>query len=288
LGERLPEETFGYVALSTGSKLTGADTEKLLLGQLSSVDPRARVQLEQGLRQLEKLLGVSASKLIDGAGGQSVIGLSAPVGTSLDALGTGPQALAHFNLTWLLELKDAGEYQKLATQLKKKLLPNVREVTVTDDGPGFSLGPRLPLPVSLRVKFLDKYLFVTAGGNTLCDRAESAFFKGERTLKDDAAHKTSLATLPDKQHLLLWIDSGRLTDTLLKNPLLRAQMTQHGLSLDKIRLTGPERIVSALSVSSEGANDVWTFHLDALNFQALAPLAAGGTLASGSSLLPGL
>ncbi|MEI9952957.1 MAG: hypothetical protein WDO74_29270 [Pseudomonadota bacterium] len=288
LGERLPEETFGYVALSTSTKLTGAETEKLLIDQLSSVDPQARVQLEQGLRQLEQLLGVSASKLIDGAAGQSVIGLSAPAGTSIAALGTGPQALAHFNLTWVLELKDATEYKKLATQLKQKILPTVREVTVTDDGPGFSLGSRLPLPISLRVKFFDKYLFLTAGGNTLCERAEAAFSKGERTLRDDAAHKSSLAALPDKQHFLLWVDSGRLADALQKNPLLRAQMTESGLSLDKIRLTGPERIVSALSVSGEVANEVWTFQLDALNFHGLAPLGAGGALLAGGLRLPGL
>jgi hypothetical protein len=288
LGQRLPEETFGYVALSTSSKVTGAETEKLLIEQLSSVDPRARGQVEQGLRQLEQLLGVSASKLLDGVGGQSVIGLSAPTGTSVDALGTGPQALAHFNLTWILELKDATEYQKLAAQLKRKLLPGVREVTVHDDGAGFSLAPRAPLAISLRLKFLDKYLFLTAGGDTLCDRAERAFANGERTLKDDVAHKTSLAALPSKQHFLLWVDSGRLMDALQKNSLLSAQLTHSGLSLDKLRLTGPERVVSALSVSGEVSNDVWTFQLDALNFQALAPLAAGGAALGGGLRLPSL
>ncbi|MEI9940902.1 MAG: hypothetical protein WDO69_27105 [Pseudomonadota bacterium] len=288
LGERLPGETFGYVAFSGSTKLTGAETEKLLVDQLSAVDPRARVQLEQGLRQLEQMLGISVSKLLDGAGGQSVIGLSAPMGTTIDALGTGPQAFTYFNLTWLLELKDATEYKRLATELKQKILPGVREVTVSDEGSGFSLVPRLPLPVSLRVKFIDKYLFVTAGGNNLCDRAEAAFSKAERTLKDDAAHERSVATLPGKQHFLLWVDSGRLADTLFKNPLAKAQMTRSGLALDKVRLTGPDRIVSALSMSGEVANDVWTFHLDALNFQALAPLGAGGALLGSGWHLPAL
>jgi len=279
LGERLPEETFAYLAFSTSTKLTGAETEKLLLDQLSAVDQRSRTQLQQALRELEQLLGVSASKLLDGASGPSVIGLSAPAGTSLDALGTGPQALSHFNLSGLLELKDATEYKKLAAELKRKVLPNMREISVSDDGSGFTITPRMPLPVSLRVKFLDKYLFLSAGGNSLCDRAEAAFSKGERTLKDDAAHQASLTTVASKQHFLLWIDSGRLVDTLGKNPLLRAQMTQSGISLDKFKLTGPDRIVSALSMSGELENGVWTFHLDALNFQALAPLGTGAALA---------
>ncbi|MEO6601282.1 MAG: DUF4339 domain-containing protein, partial [Polyangiaceae bacterium] len=136
LGSRLPEETFCYLDFSTRTKLSGADTQKLLLDQVGSVDPRSRTQVEQGLHQLEVLLGVSAVKLIDGVGGQSVIGLSATPGTSLEALGVGPQAVANFNLTWALELKDATEYKKLAAQLKQKLLPTIREVAVTDDGAG--------------------------------------------------------------------------------------------------------------------------------------------------------
>ncbi len=290
LGEKLPEETFAYMAASTRTKLSGADMQKLLLDQAGSVDPRSRVQIEQGLRQIETVLGVSAAKLVDGAGGQSVLALSAVPGVSLDALGVGPQAASYFNLTWVLELKDATEYQKLAAQLKTKLLPGVREVTMVDNGTGFTLTPRgVPLPVSLRVKFLDKYLFVTAGSNTLGDRAEAAFSKGERTLKDDAAHKSALAALPDTQHFLMWFDAGRIGDTLQKSPQVKAEMTQNGLSLDKIKLTGPDRVVSALSVRSEVANEVWTYQMDALNFQALAPLGAGGAvLGGGLGHLPGL
>jgi hypothetical protein len=291
LGQRLPEETFAYMAVATHSQLSGADTEKMLLDQLGSVDTASRTQAEQNLRQMEQMLGVSASKLLDGVGGQSVLGIATPVGTSVDALGIGTQALAQFNLTWLLELKDDSEYKKLAAQLKQKILPGVREVSVTDNGTGFTLTPRgLPLPVSLRVKFLDKYLFVTAGANTLCDRAESAFSKGERTLKDDAAHKSALGALPDTQHFLLWVDTGRLGDTLLKNPLVKAQLAQSGMSFDKIRMTGPERVVSAVAVRSEVQDQVWTYHLDALNMQAFAPLGGAGALLGSHAIahLPGL
>ena len=152
-----------------------------------------------------------ASKLFDSVGGQSVIGISAAPGLALEALSGGPQAAAQLNLSWVTELKDATEYKKLAAQLKQKLLPGVHEVAVTDDGTGgFTLVPRgVPVAASLRVKFLDQYLFVTAGSNTLADRSEAAFSRGERTLKDDTAHKTSLAALPNTQHFLMWLDSGR-------------------------------------------------------------------------------
>ena len=130
---------------------------------------------------------------------------------------------------------------------------------------------------------------VTAGSNALGDRAEAAFSKGDRTLKDDAAHQAALATLPDTAHFRLWIDSGRVLDVLLKNPLLKARLVEAGLSLDKITLAGPNRVVSALSVRSEVQTEVWTYRVDALNFQALAPLGAGAAvLAGGLSGLPGL
>lgn len=285
LADRLPEETFAYVAFSTHSKLSGADAQKLLLDQMATLDPSGKAEAEQGLKQLEQLLGVSVAKLIDGVGGQSVLGIATPATTTVESLGVGgPQAAAHFSATWIVELKDDSEYKKLATQLKQKFLPRVREVTFTEDGPGFSLAPRgLPVPVGLRVKFFEKYLFVSAGGNALCDRAEAAFSKKERTLKDDAAHAGAIDALSNKQHFLMYVDSGRIADTVLKSPLARLAISQSGISLDKIKVTGPERVVSALAGRGEVANDVWTYHVDALNLHALAPLGAGGALLGGGA-----
>ncbi len=290
LGQRLPEETLAYVALSTRSKLTGAEAEKLILDQVGSVEPSARAQVEGGLRQMESLLGVTAVKLLDGVGGQSALGIAAEANTSLDTLGVGPQALAHFNLTWLLALKNESEYQQLAAQLKTKLLPSVHQVAVTSDGTGFSLAPRgMPLAIGVRVKFIDNHLFVSAGSNTLNDRAEAAFSRGERSLKEDPAHKSALAALPDTQHFLLWLDTGRIGAALLESSSVKAQLSEAGVSFDKIKMTGPDRVTSALSVRSEVADEVWTYRLDALNPQALAPLGfAGSALGANLIHLPGL
>jgi hypothetical protein len=209
---------------------------------------------------------------------------------SLEAMGLGPRAAANFNLAWVLELKEGADYKNLAAQMKQKLLPTFRGVTVTDDGAGgFSVVPRsLADPLSLRVKFLDKYLFVTAGSNALADRTVAAFSKGERSLKDDAAHQASLAALPGTQHFLIWVDTGRIGDTLNKSALVKAQLSQSGVALDKIKMSGPERMVSALSIRSKVQNEVWTYELDALNLQALAPLGAAGALLGGMRGLPGL
>jgi hypothetical protein len=140
----------------------------------------------------------------------------------------------------------------------------------------------------LRVKFFDKHLFITAGGNTLCDRAEAAFSKGDRTLKDDAAHQSALAALPGKHHFRLWLDTGRIVDTVFKNPILRATASENGMQLDKFRLSGPQRVTSALTVTSEVQNEVWSYRLDALNMQALAPLGLGASALGGLGRRPGL
>ena len=278
LPNRLPVETFGYVAFQTQTKMTGAELEKLLFDQLEAAEPRSKREAEQGLAQMEQLLGVSVTKLVDGLGGEGVLAISAPVDVALDAsiMAQGPRAAANFNVTWVQQLKDDTEYKRLAAQLKAKIIPTIREANLTEDGPGFAITPRgAPFPVSLRVKFFDKHLFITAGGNTLCDRAEGAFSKGDRTLKDDAAHQAALSALPDKHHFRLWIDTGRLADTLFKNPLLRARASENGMQLEKFRLTGPQRVTSALSASSSVENEVWAYRIDALNLQALAPLSLG-------------
>lgn len=278
LADRLPVETFAYLAVQTQMKLSGAEAQKLLLDQLEAANPRSGREAQQGIEQMEKALGVSLAKLIDGLGGESALAISAPADLSLDAglLSTGPQAAASFNLTWVQQLKDDTEYKRLSTQLKQKLLPSIREATLTEDGPGFTLTPRgAPLPVSLRVKFFDKHLFITAGGNSLCDRAEGAFSKGDRTLKDEAAHRAALSALPEKHHLRLWLDTGRISDAVFKNPLIRAKAAENGMQLEKFRLTGPQRVTTALSLTSTVENEVWTYRLDALNVQALAPLGLG-------------
>jgi hypothetical protein len=284
LPNRLPVETFAYVGFQTQTKLSGADVQKLLFDQLQAANPRSKREAEQGLAQLEQALGVSLAKLVDGLGGEAVLAISAPVNASLDAslLSPGPQALANFNVSWIQQLKDDTEFRRLAAQLKQKLLPSVREATLTEDGPGFSLTPRgAPLPVSLRVKFFDKHLFITAGGNALCDRAEGAFSKGDRTLKDDAAHQAALGALPEKHHFRLWLDTGRLADTLFKNPLLRAKIRENGVQLEKFRMTGPQRVTSGMTMTSNVENEVWTYRIDALNMQALAPLGLGAASLGG-------
>jgi hypothetical protein len=284
LPNRLPVETFAYVSVQTETKMTGADLQKLLFDQIEAAQPRSRREVEQGLAQLEQLLGVSLVKLVDGLGGEAVLALGAPLDATLDAatLAQGPQAAAKLNVTWVQQLKDDSEYKRLAAQLKQKLLPSIREANMTEDGPGFALTPRgAPLPVSLRVKFFDKHLFITAGGNTLCDRAEGAFSKADRTLKDDAAHQSALAALPEKQHFRLWFDTGRVADTLFKNPLLRARVSENGMQLEKFRLVGPQRVTTALSVRSEVQNEVWMYRIDALNLQALAPLGLGASALGG-------
>lgn len=279
LPTRLPVETFAYTAIQTSSKLSGADMQKLILDQLEAANPRSKREAEQGLLELERALGVSLAKLLDGLGGEAVLALSAPLDFSLDAslLSPGPQALASFNVSWVQQLKDDSEFRRLSAQLKEKVFPGLRgQAKLTEDGPGFALTPvAAPLPVSLRVKFFDKHLFITAGGNTLCDRAEGAFSKGDRTLKDDAAHQGALAALPEKHHFRLWLDTGRLADTVVPNPLVRAKLIESGVQLEKFRLTGPQRVVSSLTLTSTVENEVWTYRVDALNLQALAPLGLG-------------
>ena len=91
----------------------------------------------------------------------------------------------------------------------------------------------------------------------------------------------ALGALPDGQHFRLWVDTGRMADTLFKNPLLRARATESGMQLEKFRLSGPQRVTTALSIQSTVENEVWTYRIDALNLQAFAPLGLGASSLGG-------
>jgi hypothetical protein len=284
LPARLPQETVVYVAMSSQTKLSGAELQKLSLEQLAVVQPRARQDFEQGIAELERALGVSLAKLFDALGEEAVLGLAMAPDFSVDAsaLRPGPELGAKLGVTWVQALKDESEYKRLAAELKQKVFPRARGVSVTEDGPGFALAPRgVTAPVSLRVKFFDRFLFVSAGGNALCDRAEAAFTKADRSLKDDAAHQAAIAGLPETQHARVWLDSGRISETLLKNPLLRARASETGMQLDRIKVSGPERVTSAFSVRAEVQNEIWTLRIDTLNPQSLAPLGLGAAALGG-------
>jgi hypothetical protein len=292
LSDRLPAETFAYAAFSTKSKMAGAEVEKLLLDQIATADPGSRTEIERGLRQAEELLGVKVQKLYDSLGEQAAVAVLGPGDFAFEQIQS-PEGMARFALVYVQQLKDEGALKSVAQTLKSKVLPSVREANVRDDGTGgLVVTPRdAPLPVSLRAKFLDRHLFVALGNNALLDRAEAAFTRSERTLKDDAAHKSALAVLPEASHLVVWIDTGRTADTILKSPLVKAMIEAGGIQMSNFKLTGPERVTTALAARAEAENETWTYHVDALNMHAIAPLASGAALMSGGRALgaqPGL
>src|SRR5262249_12419787 len=118
-------------------------------------------------------------------------------------------------------------------------------------------------------------LFIAAGASALVERTVSAFKDGKDTLGDDGAHKAAIGALPGGAHLYMWVDTGRIMDTLLKgSPEIEKEVSKHGFSLASIPLTGNDRVTSAISLGFKAKDGVWDYRFDSVNLLAAAPIGA--------------
>jgi hypothetical protein len=280
LVKRFPAETFAYIAFVSKGATTGADYEKQLLDSIRGVDAATAKQTELGLRQMEQSLGVTFAKLIDSLGNQGAIGVAAPETFFLDP-SKGPQQVHELAAFAVMQLGDEVPLKTALAKLQKLAGAALeQQATVKETSDGYVVTPKSDIfPISLHVKFTAKQLVIGLGGNTLVDKGIKTLASGGAgSLETVAAHKAALSALPAKAHALMWVDSGRIADTLLKSPLIKEVATRSGLDLAKIQLAGEKRLTSAFSIDIETANDVWTYRVHALNAPALGALGAASAL----------
>ncbi len=276
--KRLPAETFAYAAFMPRGNMTGAEAEKQLLDQLGSVDKEQAVQVEKQLRDMERGIGVTFIKLVDSIGQQGVIAVAAPDTFTVDPT-RGEKQVMDLAAFAVVKLTDEAPLKAALAKLKEQAGAAIEDqATIREEGGGFVVTPKSnELPVSLQAKFIDKQLVLAIGSTTLVDKGLKAITSGTGSLEANAAHKATLASLPDKTHFVMWFDAGRFGDTLMRSPLIKQQIDQSGIDVSKVKLTGDDRVTSAIAVEVETQGDVWTYKAHFLNPPALA--AAGGAAA---------
>jgi hypothetical protein len=277
--KRFPAETFAYIAFVSKGSTTGADYEKQLLDSIRSADPDTAKQTELGMRQMEQALGVTFAKLIDSLGSQGAVGVAAPETFFLDPT-KGPQQAHELAAFAVMQLGDETPLKTALAKVRQQFGAALdQEATVKETPDGYVVTPKADiLPISLHLKFVGKQLVIALGGNTLVDKGLKSLATGQGSLEGNAAHRAALAALPEKAHALMWVDSGRIADTLLKSPFIKEAVTSSGVDIAKIQLAGDKRLTTAMAVDVETANDVWTYRVHALNAPALGALGAAGAL----------
>lgn len=278
LSRKLPAETFGYVAFSSKSSLTGKQAEDLLVSNLGKADPDTAATVKEGLAKVEETLGFGLKTVSDAIGDQGVMAVIADKNYRFD-MNKGPKdALGSLAVTWIQQLKDKPSAEKVVSILKQKLFDTLLKSAfkVTPDGVGFSAEPvqaGAGMP-SIKVKFLDDHLFVSVGASALVERSLSAYKDGKDPLGDDGAHQSALGAMPGDAYVVVWTDTGRILDQLLKaNPSVDAELAKRGFSPSAIRTSGKDRVTSAMAFSMKAKSGVWEYRIDTLNLAAAAPIA---------------
>ncbi len=84
----------------------------------------------------------------------------------------------------------------------------------------------------------------------------------------------------------MWVDTGRITSVMLDGAthVSRKSAVSSMFPMDAIRLTGPDRVTSALSVGASVKNGVWTIDFDSLNLPATALFSVASELDFGSAM----
>jgi hypothetical protein len=282
---RLPAETFAYIAFTSKGTEKGADVQKRLVDQVKGADPSSAASIEQNLAQMEAEIGVSLAKLIDGLGGQGVLGVAAPQGFRYDPA-RGTDQMSDFAAYAAFQLSDEATFKTALTNIRAKLGPMVeREASIEEVPGGFLLTPKSGTPpIVVQIQIADKTLIIAGGGKALTAQCIASLTTKSGALANSPAHAAAIKALSSDGHALMWTDAGRIGDTVVKAPGVQEMLDAAGIDISKFKLTGDERITSALSAKLEMHDDVWTLDMEALNAPALGSFGAIGAMLSHSAL----
>jgi hypothetical protein len=264
--DRLPIETFAYAAVVTKTQLSGSELQQLMLAQLAASDPQTAARVSAGMAQIEARLHLRFDQLLGSIGDQVAVAALAPPDYNL-ALAPPRQMLGDFAVVYLQALKDDTPWRALAKQLEAELSPLANQFAIQEDATGYALTPKDDaLGVSgakAELRFANGYLLFAVGNAALVERSRRALLGGENTLALEPAQRAARAALPSQAQLLIWVDAGRILESVEKNPLLAARAGELGLGA--LRFTGPDRVTAALALSTELQNGRTTYRIDTLN-----------------------
>ena len=281
---RLPQETVAYIAYSTKTNMKGAAARAALIKHAQASNPASAKQLQDGLEQLEKQAGFTFDELVDMLGDEGAFAVIMDKDFKYDTKDGVADELSKFGLVFVESVKDDAIAKQILGKLKAAVSnPSFADfATVKPDGDGFEVDPQtsaaMPLP-SLKVEYKDKQIIVVLAAAPLADRALAALEQGKGTLKDEPAAESAFSALMPDAHSYWWIDTGRLASVLHDSvPAAKATAASNGVPIDAIRLTGPDRITTAIGMRYTVSKGVWAVDIDMLNMPGLAVLSGADQL----------
>jgi len=281
LMNKLPEETFGYLALHTKSAMDGKEFQRELVTQIKELDPETAEGIDDALDGL-KQFDVKFDEIWSSMGDQMVLAVLAADDFKIDPELDATSYTEDLAVALLVHLSDKDEAESVIKELREQLLQgdDMKEIYDVDKkSNGFEARPvandELPLTLpTIRARFSDEHLLVAAGNDGLVKRVTEAFKDGKKSLADDAAHQRALGALQTGAHAILWIDTGRIAEKALvfakteREEELDALNDTLAIKTSQVRVKGNARINSALALGFDVEGDRWRYRLEALNLSA--------------------
>jgi hypothetical protein len=290
LQHRLPTDTVAYMAMSTKTKLTGAQIHALMLKSLADSDPTTAKEFSDGLATMETSVGFKLDDLIDMVGDEAAFGLMLDPSFKLDTSDGITDELAKVGLVYVIAVKDDAKAKMILAKIHALLetpdVAKVAKLTTTPDG--FEVDPdtvsAVPIP-NMTVKYDGKQITVVIASPTLTTRALAAIQGGKDTLAKNSAHELALSAMPKDANFYMWLDTGRITSLMLDGAShVSRHKTGSPLPIDAVRLTGNDRVTSALAVRSAIKSGSWSVDIDSLNMPAMSLFSVAEDLNLGSAL----
>lgn len=290
---RLPTDTVAYMAMSTKTKLTSAQVHAMLMKNVADSDPATAKSLADGITSMETSMGFKLDDLLDMIGDETALAFMLDPTFKLDTSDGIADELAKIGVVYVLAVKDDAKAKMILAKIHALLdtpdVAKLAKMTTTPDG--FTLDPETtatyPIP-NMTLKYDGKQIVVVIASPALTTRAIAAITAGKDTLKSNPAHELALSDMPKDASFYMWLDTGRITSLMLDGA---THVSRHAVSsalpLDAIRLTGPDRVTSALAVRSTTKGGVWTVDVDSLNMPALSLFSVAEDLNLSSALPKG-
>jgi hypothetical protein len=292
---KLPGDTIAYMAYSTKTKMKGAAVVSTMLDRIADNDPRMAKDAKDGLDAMNKALGFTFEDVVDMTGDEMAFGVLLDPTFKLDTTNGITDELANVGMVWALAIKDDDKARMVLGKIRKRLEDkDVSDVaTIRSIGTdGFEVDPQtsasFPIP-NLTVKYDGKAIVAVLAAGSLTSRAFDALQKGKGTLADQPAHELAFGALPQDANFYMWLDTGRITSVMMDG-VTHAHRSLSGsmLPLDAVRLTGPDRVTSAVALRmTSKSGGVWAVDLDSLNLPATALFSIASELNLSSAMPSG-
>ncbi len=289
---KLPADTVAYMAMSMKTKMTAAAIRSMWIERMGDSDPAMAKAFKDSLDSMERSMGFSFLDIVDMVGDEIAFGILLDPTFKLDTTNGITDELNNFGMVYAIATKDDAKARMILSKIRTKLedptlAPILKVRALGTDGfeVDWQTTAAYPIP-NLTVKYDGKQVIAVLANGSLTTRAFDALQKGKGTLGDEKAHELAFGALPQDANYYMWLDTGRITSVMMDgmSHVKKGAMTSM-LPLDAIRLTGPDRVTSALAVRATPKNGNWAFDMDSLNLPATS-LFSVATQLDVSSAMP--